>query len=97
MDLNLCGNGKKKNTKTSICPEFHSLLRNMRFICACILHVLTQRKIRMFWKTKNKSRSMSPNADKLLQSIKFFPILIHNETSYITKEQLMMSWKEIYL
>ena len=40
---------------------------------------------------------MSPNADKLLQSIKFFPILIHNEKSCTTKEQLMMSWKEIYL
>ena len=40
---------------------------------------------------------MSPNADKVLQSIKFFPILIHSEKSCTIKEQLMMSWKEIYL
>ena len=41
MDLNLCGNGKtNKQTKNpSVCPEFHSLLRNMKvymcinFIC----------------------------------------------------------------
>lgn len=33
MDLSLCGSGKRKN-KTSICPEFHSLLRNMKvYMC----------------------------------------------------------------